>query len=328
MRQLATNSRLRVYQTCQRLEYYQYQLGYRPIERSRPLEFGTLGHEAEQEWWKCHKDGHADKALDSALEVIRAADVDEFEQARLIVLMTAYDLRWAPAMRDIEVLFVEQEFRFAARDFDFGGKIDVGIRYRKWANTPFAGKEGVGEHKFTSADLSPASDYWRGLRLEPQVSHYFRGMRSMGFNPEFCLWDAIRRPEIKALQATPEEDRIICTRGPRKGLLRKNQRENDETPEEHGARLAQMIAESPDDWFARQIVVRLPHELQAFEDDTMALAEDMIRPDRHAPRNPDACRKFGRPCAFMRVCDGDGSLDDTSLFQKSENIHPELQEVA
>jgi hypothetical protein len=30
----------------------------------------------------------------------------------------------------------------------------------------------------------------------------------------------------------------------------------------------------------------------------------------------------------MRVCDGDGSLDDTSLFQKSENIHPELQEVA
>lgn len=52
-----TNSRIRCYQTCQRKEYYQYQLGIERYdeEEKEALFFGSLLHLALEAWWNCFR---------------------------------------------------------------------------------------------------------------------------------------------------------------------------------------------------------------------------------------------------------------------------------
>jgi hypothetical protein len=34
-----------------------------------------------------------------------------------------------------------------------------------------------------------------------------------------------------------------------------------------------------------------------------------------APRNPDACWKWGRPCGFLPVCRGEDQINNNALYQ-------------
>ncbi len=47
-----TNSRLATLRTCARLEHYKYRLGYRAVERAKPLRFGSLIHDGLEAWSK------------------------------------------------------------------------------------------------------------------------------------------------------------------------------------------------------------------------------------------------------------------------------------
>lgn len=326
-RQLITNSRMSAFQTCQRLHQISYVRGYRPVEKSYALDWGTLMHSALEAWWKAYKEGPPHTGpLPGALRAIASSNATDLDKAKARIVMIAYDLRWAGAMENYEVLAVEQEFRYPARDWDLGGKIDGIIRQRS------TGRVLLLEHKNTKADFSATSSYWTDLRMEPQVSQYVRGARALGYEVAGCLWDVLRRPEIKPLKATPEADRKYTKATKTEpSRLYKGQRETDETVEEFEARLTELIAASPQDWFARQEVVRLPEELKEFDDDVMAIAEDCVRaadPFHHAPRSHRACNSYGRPCPFKPVCGGYGSLDDESLYRKAENAgHEELSNV-
>lgn len=317
--QLITNSRMRTLQTCQRLHQIQYVLGYRPIERSYALDWGTLMHKLLEAWWKAYQAGRPGAALSDAFESLDTAEADDLDKAKARVVMAGYDARWAPAMADIEVLAVEQEFNYdSGRGYNLAGKIDGIIRRQ--------GQELILEHKNTSADFGPGESYWTKLRMEPQVSQYFRGAVSLGYQPTGCLWDVIRRPEIKPFKATPEASRKYT----KDGRLYANQRASDETPEEFTDRLLQQISNSPEDWYARQVVVRLQDELTQFDRDVQALADDCVRAvdeAHHAPRNPDACAKFGRTCEFFPVCSGAGSLDDEVRYRKAYTMNEELTNV-
>jgi hypothetical protein len=312
MTQLITNSRVAAYRTCPRLHQIQYVLGYRPVEQSYPLVWGTLLHALLEIWWLAWKDGNGADALEWALKYLAGVE-DPYEAAKARAVITGYDLRWASAMVDIEVLAVEQEFRYdSGRGYHLGGKIDAIIKQ--------AGKVLLVEHKNTSADLSAGSSYWPKLRMDSQASMYLRGAKALGYEPEGILWDALTRPDLRPYKATPVESRKYT----KAGALYANQREADETPEEFGARIAASI--TPES-YARAVVVRLPDELEEFDRDLQYLAGMCVQDSdefAHTPRNPDACNRYGGTCAFFDVCSGSGTLNDERKFRKLDSVHPEL----
>ncbi|TMQ13038.1 MAG: hypothetical protein E6J91_19715 [Deltaproteobacteria bacterium] len=103
--------------------------------------------------------------------------------------------------------------------------------------------------------------------------------------------------------------------------LHANQRDSDETVEVFEERLLGVIAESPDSWLQRSIVVRLEHELPEMRQDvvdSIAIAELGI-----AVRNPESCSRFGRLCEFFPLCSGRSDVENREQWPRGR-AHPEL----
>ncbi len=324
---LLTSSRLKDARACQRRHKMHYLDGYVPVEEAGPLRFGSMIHTALEAWWS----HYPDVRLQEALAAI-PADADPFEAAMARALMLGYDTRWAS--QEYEVLAVEHEFRVplinpatgaASRTWQLAGKVDAIVSE--------AGRVLIVEHKTASQEIEPGSDYLKRLRLDSQVSVYFEGARAAGYPAEGCVYDVLRKPALRPLKATPEEERKYTKEKRDKAgnliepsRLYANQRENDETPGEYFERLCAAIAEDPTRYFVRAEVVRLDAEMA----DAMADLWNVGRQIREAevmgrfPRNPDACVMYGRTCPYFAVCAGEASLEDTTLFRKVENVNPEL----
>ena len=318
---LLTASRLRDARACQRLHKHRYFDGYVPLEDVGPLRFGRIFHTALESWWSAP----AYEKLEQAIASI-PAETDPYEAAMARALLVGYHERWH---RDqLDVLAVEGEFRVplvnpatgaSSRTWELGGKFDAIARDGN-------NRVLLVEHKTTSEDITPGSEYWKRLRLDGQISIYFEGARSSGFEVEACLYDVIRKPGIRPLKATPEEDRKFK----KDGTLYANQRVDDETADDFEARLAEAIAEDPNRYYARGEIVRLEAEMEEAMFDVWQLGKQ-IQESKIAgryPRNPDSCSKWGRTCQFFGVCTGEASLDDDLLFRRVSNVHPELAIVS
>jgi len=339
MIEVITKSRLASFSTCQRLHHLAYNLGYRSILPRELAEWGTLFHAGLDAWWGVFKDGDGPGAANiqplpglplaaamRAMETARAASaaIDDAAFAKAEVMMIAYDARWASTMSEWEVIGVEVEFITTIpgrRRLRVAGKLDKLLRKRSDGSIWFV------EHKTTGADLTAGSTYWQRLRMDPQVSIYFGGVRSLGHEPTGCLYDVIVRPNLKPLKATPVEARKYT----KDGRLYAKQREADETPEQFRARIAEEVAEVPDSYFARPEVVRLEREIEESERDVEATALQIRATAyaEHAPRNPGGCFPFGSgyQCQFFDVCSGVASLDDETKFERVSNVHQELAAV-
>ena len=337
--EVITKSRLAVFSSCQRLHNLQYNLGYRAVAPRELAEWGSMFHAGLDAWWGAYKDADTPEApgslpmpgtaLAGALEAMGAyaagnAGIDEAAKARADVVMAAYDARWGPTMHEWEVLGIEVEFVAVVpgrKRLRVAGKIDKVLRRRADGTVWF------GEHKSSGADLSAGSTYWQRLRMDPQVSIYFAGMRSLGHDPVGCLYDVVVRPAIKMLKATPVDQRKYTK--PTKtesSRLYSNQREQDETAEEFRERLADVILKEPEAYFARAEVVRLESEIEesARDVEETALQIRALANAEHAPRNPGACFQYNRPCEFIDLCSGLASIDDTTKFRRTESVHEEL----
>ena len=146
------------------------------------------------------------------------------------------------------------------------------------------------EHKTTSEDISPGSAYWRRVvNVDPQATTYLAAARALKLPQTSVLWNVIRKPLLRL--------------------------KNAETEAQFFARLLEDMASKPDWYFQRATIVRLEHEHDAFVHDveSWSLAMDSSSHTR-APRNPDACMKFGRECDFFGVCSGEISLSDDARF--------------
>jgi hypothetical protein len=329
--EIITKSRLAAFATCQRLHDLTYNQGYRSIAPREQADFGSLFHAGLDAWWGAYKEPSAPlAALSDALAAMAryraevATAVDEASAAKADLLMAAYDRRWATAMVEWEVLGVEVEFMVVLpgrKRLRVSGKLDKLLRRRADQTIWF------GEHKTSGADLSPGSTYWQRLRMDPQVSIYHLGVRELGHEPAGCLYDVIENPKQRPLLATPVELRKYTKSTAKEpSRLYKDQREADETLAEYQTRLAGLISEAPDRYFARAEVVRLESEIEeSLKDVTeMALQIRTGSLTGTAPRNPDACFKWNRPCDMYDACSGLASLDDDSRFIRLENVHPEL----
>lgn len=336
--EVITKSRLASFATCQRLHDITYNQGYRSIAPRELADFGSLFHAGLDSWWNAYRDGIDPLpgiALHKALTALQAyrldnqnAAIDDAAMAKAEIMMAAYDARWAADMSQWEVLGVEVEFMVVLpgrKRLRISGKLDKLLRKRADGSIWF------GEHKTTGADLGAGSTYWQKLRLDPQVSIYHLGVRELGYEPAGCLYDVIDRPDQRPLLATPEALRKYTKATAKEpSRLYANQRAADETVEEFRERIGALVAEAPEKYFARAEIVRLESEIEeSLKDVTeMALQIRAGSLTGTAPRNPDACFKWGRPCDMYDACAGLASLDDESRFVRLENPHPELTATA
>lgn len=316
---LLTVSEMRSRRRCAREHKIAYRLGYRARKKAGPLRFGSLVHDGLEAWWDTRG------VLESALGAVRAGEPDPFDAARAEALLRGYHARWADQNDELEVLAVEVEFECPlinpatggeSRTFRLAGKIDAIVRRRA------TGEVLIVEHKTAGEDCELGSDYWKRLRLDAQISTYYVGARALGYEPVGCLYDILRKPAQQPKSATPIESRKFT----KDGRLYAAQRDTDETPAEFGLRVREELAEHPEKYFVRGIVVRLEDEERDAAYDTWMLARQ-IREDelaRRAPRNPDSCVRFGRTCEFFGVCSGEASLEDETLFRKTDTKHEEL----
>lgn len=319
--QTLTSSRMKVARACLRLHKYEYIERYRPAREADDLRFGTLFHAGQEAWWNAWQ-RPADERLALALAAV-STEADPFDRVRAEELLAGYHARWLE--EPYEVLGVEIEFSTALRNpttgqpsriWVLGGKIDVVVRDLR------TGDKLTVEHKTSSEDISPGSEYWRRLKLDGQVSTYHEGARALGHEVAGCLYDVAWKPAIRPLKATPRDNRKYK----RDGSLYANQRDADETPENFRLRLAEDVAAAPTKYFARGMVVRLESELREAAFDAWQLAKQLREAElaERAPRNPDACSRYGRTCAFLPVCCGEASLEDPALYRRSASATPEL----
>lgn len=348
---LMTASRARDARACRRRHYLRYTLGYRSASDADALRFGTLLHLALEAWWLAVQAGlPVDVWLDRALEVLASQQVELLDRLKLQVLVTGYHLRWCEeAAAHYEVLGVELQFEGPltnpktgkqSRIWKLAGKLDVLLRDRR------DGLVRVVEHKSSSEDISPGSDYWRRLKMDGQVSVYFEGGRILGHEVYAVLYDVVGKlqHELKQVPVLDElgnkvvldaqGQRVRASGGRWRQTADKDQgyvlQTRQETPEEFSQRVAFIVAEENHRFYARAEVHRLEQELADGITDVWQLAQSLRDEENEErfPRNPDACMQPGRTCPFFAACAGEASLEDQRLYVKSDVIHPELERAA
>jgi hypothetical protein len=347
---ILSNSEMRTFRRCIVEHDIAYRRKVRPRLRAEALRFGTLVHAGLEAWWSTVSRG-------AALEALRRSESDPFELVKAEALMIGYHARWEG--EPLAVLAVEAQFECdlvnpktgkASKTFRLGGKLDA-IAQRD---------DGVWivEHKTTSEDVDAGSPYWQRLRLDSQVSTYYRGAQSLGYDVRGCIYDVIRKPSLKPYKATPIEDRkytaeksracaeckkknpapgphvedgVACVDGrvvtDPGGRLYATMRDRDETPDEYRARLLEDIAEKPERYYVRGEVVRTAEDETAGAADAWMIAQSIREAERlgRYPRNVDACVRYGRTCDYFDACTGTASLADPLRYRVADRAHEELE---
>lgn len=329
---VVTNSEMKVRRRCPREHFHMYIQGIRPIEDAEALRFGTMMHAGLELLWLGH-------SVDDAIAAAVAGAANEFEAAKARVLLRGYDARWGREHMD-DVAGVELEFRAplvnpetgaASRTFQLGGKIDAMLRRR------------FVEHKTTSLDIGVGSVYWRALTLDPQISTYYAGAKSLGYEVDSCLYDVIRKPGQRPgnVPLTDAEgvkivhdangERVRTKDGKKWRQTADSELEyvlqsRPETVEEYEARLLEEVASAPDKYYQRGEIVRLEADEREAALDAWQLTRSMREAELAGthPRNPDSCSRYGRTCGYFPVCTGEASLDDFTRYERVENVHAEL----
>lgn len=338
---VVTTSSLRTYRRCNREYLYEYVQGYRPVVTDEALRFGTLIHHGLEAWWKADRGS----ALEAAIEALRPLAADEFDIVRAGVMLQGYDARWGD--QPMIVLGVESEFRsplvnpqsgHPSRTFELAGKLDVVVVHE--------GVTKLIEHKTSGDDVSAGSDYWRMLQIDPQVSDYFVGAKSLGHDVAECIYDVLGKPGLRQSAVPITDERgfkvVLDAQGKRVTTAQGKWRQTGdtaqgyvlqtrpETADEFRKRLTEHVAENPDRYYVRGTVVRLEREERDAAFDAWQTAR-AIRESELAdswPRNAGSCRRYSRMCSFFDCCAGVASLEDAARFRKLDNLHPELSEVA
>lgn len=319
-----TNSEITTWRRCQREHRYAYVLGFRPIKRDKALTFGEAWHVSMETYWS-----HGPRAMSSAIANGCALLECNYERAALRSLLVGYEARWGSEYLD-KTVDVEKTFEFYIEDCNISGKIDVLL------------KDGFVEHKTTSSNLDRGSVYWDKLALDTQVSTYFLGAKSLWVTPEYCLYDVVRKPQLKPKDIPVIEDGCVVVvdengaRAKKKdGSWRASPASGQtivtkkESSDEYSLRVLEEISAKPEAYFARELVTRSDSQLRSFAEDLSHFVSDIREAEACgiAPRNPDACSRYGKLCPYFGVCTGVDDLFDSEKFKQVEDRHQELMEA-
>lgn len=343
--QLLTHSRQDTFKTCRKRHWFAYELGIRPIHDARAIRMGSAGHAGIE-------------ALGNGLDIDAAVEVADlyyqaipefaeplewdYERETVIRLLCGYAWRW----QDDGLQYVKTEFPFElplnnsatgrpTPNFRLAGKTDGIVRLAD-------GRLAVKETKFQSEDLNDASDLWRRLQIDHQISLYVLAARKKGYQVESVLYDAIRKPTIRptpvplldelgakvvldeyGIRVRTERGQWRQTGDKEKGWLLQ---QRPMTAAEWGDKLNEDIAARPDWYYARREIARLDADLEEYETelwDIQKAMRDAQLNDRHYRTcNKETCAW----CPYFGPCsarfDMSGAVPDG--FVRVSNIHPEL----
>lgn len=332
-----TNSACKSYRACQRKYFNRYKLGYKSVQEAGALSFGQAFHDALKSWFIHH---------DLTLALLAIVCENMFDQVKAEEMMRGYHFMWVDA--PLTTLAVEHEFEGPminpstgrrSKTWNVAGKLDAVVQKTDdqiW----------ILEHKTSSEDIEPGSDYWKRLLLDSQISTYFVGARVMGYEPAGCLYDVIRKPAIRPGNvALVDDDGIKIVHGANGHRVRTKDgkkwrqtgdidlgyviQSRPETPEEYRLRVREVIAEAPEKFYQRGDVVRLEEDEKDAAADLWQIGRSIRESEilNRWPRNPDACVLWSRTCSYFGVCTRTESLEDPMLF-KQERINAELSAPA
>lgn len=282
------------------------------------------------------------------------ADVDEHVLAiQVAAVVFEYVERWFESdLERFETLSVEEELVADVVNpetgrpstiFDHASKLDVVAMDR------FNAEKIVVEHKSTSDDITPGSDYWKRLRIDSQVSKYLLTLRQKGdHSVRSCLYDVVAKPGTRPKEITKADVRRLADSGlycgwtipvdtwraiqaiyeadkGKKGGFQGTVHESDFLVL-YGIRLRSMMRSEPEAWFGRQPVTRTDEEVRDYAHELWNLTADVrnARKRQIAPKNTNACRTFNRLCQFFNVCTASEDVEDRSLWHRPESVHVEL----
>lgn len=342
-----TNSMRSKWNSCHRAFKFCYEDGIRPVKTSEALSFGTAMHSMLESYWKNHF-AYDLTEVDNICNKYGFERDDAYAPYTLKALFNGYVNRYQLSDMEsyisigaeigFEAPLMNPESGAASKTFHLAGKIDAIAREVN------GGRKLIVEHKTTSCDIGPGSDYWLKLPIDGQVSGYYVGARVKGYEVENCLYDVIRKPTIRPSSSIPvldenglkivmdsEGNRVMNKDGkkPRQtedAALGYVMQKRAESPEEWYQRLTEDIANNPDKYYQRMEVARSESDLEDYLFDMWALSKELISAGNTGrySRNPNACSVFGN-CEYFDVCTGCASLDDITLFQKVEDVNPELK---
>lgn len=340
--QLLTHSRTQCAKACLRRHFFQYELGLRPVESSKPLRMGTAVHEGLDRLAKGESIGAVMGWVQSAYATVpEGFDPVEWavEGQTVMRLLSGYAWRWGGESDTFDVIATEQQFTLpivnpatnrSTPTFLNAGKIDKIVRLRD-------GRLAVMEHKTTSGDINPNADYWRRLRMDQQVTRYLLAARDLGHDVACVVYDVIRKPQISPRKIPKADLAVIkatglyhdeaCDPAALDGLDR-------ETPAMFGARLTSDIVSRPEFYFQRQEIARLDADVEEFRqelwDDQKHLRECQL--SNRWPRNTAACLAPFR-CSFFDLCSQNWKPEVIPVTEPPTGfivgeLHPELASVA
>lgn len=251
----------------------------------------------------------------------------------------------APHILDrYNVISVEKEFSFPLENPDSSGRSKTFVEAGKIDGVlqeKTSGIYRVLEHKTTSGDLAPESDYWLRLRMDTQISKYLISLMAEGKEVDGVFYDVMKRPSLRIANVPlldPDGLKIVHDANGQRVLKKDGKprqtadtelgyvlQSRPETPTEHGLRTAKKITEAPTDHYAQRDVTRLQSDLLEYMQDAWAVSQQILyfRNNNIWPRNPSACTEWGG-CEFFQLCCGQASVDGTR-FRKSTVTHPELE---
>lgn len=339
--QKLTNSARNKFAACHRAYQLFYVQGKRPVIPSDALGFGTAMHSLLEGVWggsssrtKCEGKGGpsfntGDPYRDMTLKALYEGYLDRWE--------CDDDERFEKVAAEVyfEAPLMNPETGGISKTWVLAGKIDAIAREKS------SGKLYIIEHKTTSQDIGPGSDYWRRLAIDGQVSGYYVGAQANGYDVENCLYDVIRKPTMYPSKSIPMLDeeglKIVVDEATGERVMKKDgtPRQSaeegmklmvrDETPEEWYHRLELDIIQRPDYYYARVEVARSADDLTDYLFDMWAVGREIADAQRlgRFSRNPQNCQSYGK-CEFFDVCSGCADIDDVTLFRNAEDPNEEL----
>jgi len=351
-----TNSSMGTAKTCLKKFWFRYILG---IDRDVEPDYFRFGHAWHLGVEKLPDESIYDtirKNYEDLAATMERPDLREklrLECEIVCRLLAGWQWRWGAAPLEVvaaelsfEIPIVNPDTDRSSRTYTLAGKIDKILRLPD-------GRLAEGEHKSTSDDISPESDYWKRLRIDHQITTYMVAARQIGHPAETVIYDVVHKPGIRPKKLTQAETAKFITGGWKyfdetfkavkvaeetwtlNGELLEIDRSGKlpaarETIAMFGARLTADIGERPDYYFARREIPRTEGDIDDFRQELWMMAgllRDCAKYGRY-PRNTGACLARAR-CTYFDICTtGYDPNVVPAGFVKLDTLHPEIDEIS
>lgn len=358
-----TNSSINTFMECPRKYDLTYRQGLRPEREADYFRIGGAYHLAQEVYAQT---GAADKAVlaiyknyenppEHVAEDEALLDKWYYEATTCVCLFRGW-LWWYGEGGGFEVIEAEQVFSVAIRSPETGaptprfrreGKIDKIVRLPDE-------RVAVLEHKTSSEDITPGSDYWWRLKIDSQPSGYFVAARDRRITIHTVLYDVSRKPTIRPEQVPLRDElgykividadgkRIRNMSGKKMDDGQYKWRESGDAEKgfvlqtrkmelgEWEAKLMADIHARPEWYYQRGEIVRLDNDLRDYEIDLWNQQKQIAAAEAYGRfyRNTRACSGFNRRCPMFDLCTGRAAVGADGVpegFRRATNPHEELE---